>query len=170
LLFHERTAVGGGSPYASGYRPWSQGDASGLIDDARRTGQLADVRVREDIGEARAMTLVRDQLIHRISVGVRTGALPPAASSVIRLFRGEAENLLSDTALRVAGAAAATGDGPTHPGVGAAGQEYLSRQASSLAGGTSEISRNVISERLLGMPREPAADQGIPFNQIRQGH
>jgi hypothetical protein len=43
------------------------------------------------------------------------------------------------------------------------------RQSSTLAGGSTEMSRNVLSERLLGMPREHAADRGVPFNEIQRG-
>jgi alkylation response protein AidB-like acyl-CoA dehydrogenase len=168
-LFHERAAVGGGSPYASGERPWLGGDALDLLGLARRTGQLADPRVREDIGEARAMKLVRDQLIARVADGIASGALPTPASSLIRLFRAEAEWLQADAALRIVGAAAVTGGPSGELGLGQTGHDYLYRQASSIAGGTTEISRNVISERLLGMPREAVADRDVPFNQIKQG-
>ncbi|MDN2502777.1 acyl-CoA dehydrogenase, partial [Nocardia nova] len=55
------------------------------------------------------------------------------------------------------------------PGLGRAGQEYLYRQAWSLAGGSTEMARNIISERVLGMPREDAADRDVPFDQVRRG-
>jgi hypothetical protein len=43
------------------------------------------------------------------------------------------------------------------------------RQASCLGGGSTEMARNIISERILGMPREFAGDRDIPFSQVRQG-
>jgi len=49
------------------------------------------------------------------------------------------------------------------------GVSFLMRQAGSLGGGSTEMSRNIISERVLGMPREFAADRDVPFSQVRQG-
>ena len=46
---------------------------------------------------------------------------------------------------------------------------FIMRQASCLGGGSTEMARNIISERILGMPREYAADRDIPFSQVRQG-
>ena len=47
------------------------------------------------------------------------------------------------------------------------GTRFVGRQAAEMGGGTTEMQRNLISERLLQMPRELAADRGIPFNQVR---
>jgi alkylation response protein AidB-like acyl-CoA dehydrogenase len=168
-LFHERNAVGGGSPFFSGVRPGFGDDAVDLTEVARRTGQFDDPRVREDIGEARAMRIVRDQLIARVSKAISTQAMPSQAGSIIRLFHANTSHRHHDLAVRIAGAAAVTGGPGDEQALGAIGQDYLFRQASAMGGGTTEIARNVISERVLGMPREHAPDQGVPFNQVKQG-
>ncbi len=49
---------------------------------------------------------------------------------------------------------------------GQAGIAYLMRQAACIGGGTTEMSRNVISERVLGMPRERTVDKEMPFRDV----
>jgi alkylation response protein AidB-like acyl-CoA dehydrogenase len=72
---------------------------------------------------------------------------------------------LASIALEIAGdrAVAWTDDDPT----GDLGVAYLGRQGSSIGGGTTEITRNIISERVLGMPRERAEDLDCPFREVR---
>jgi hypothetical protein len=48
------------------------------------------------------------------------------------------------------------------------GLGYVIRQASCIGGGTTEMARNVVAERLLGMPREQRADTG-PFRDVPRG-
>jgi hypothetical protein len=43
---------------------------------------------------------------------------------------------------------------------------FLMRQAGSIGGGTTEMARNVISERVLGMPRERRLDKDVPFRDV----
>ena len=54
------------------------------------------------------------------------------------------------------------GDLAGHKGI-----EFLMRQGGSLGGGSNEMQRNIISERVLGMPREYAADKDRPFDEVR---
>jgi hypothetical protein len=68
-------------------------------------------------------------------------------------------------ALAIAGSSAAAWHEGDH--AGHAGTRFVGRQAAEIGGGTTEMQRNIISERMLQMPREFAADRGIPFNEVR---
>ncbi len=164
-LFHERTAVSGGSPYVSGPagRARRGPGTSSLIDLVRASGLADDVRARELVAEAHAIGRVQQQLIERITAGIRSEQLPPPSAAIGRLFGGESGSRLAEIGVEVPGSPAAAGDSVD------VGTAFLMRQAGSLGGGSTEMARNIISERILGMPREHAADRDVPFNQVRQG-
>jgi alkylation response protein AidB-like acyl-CoA dehydrogenase len=163
-LFHERTAVGGGSPYTSGTGTGRTSQPRpDLVQIARATGRTDDPRVREMLGEGHALKKVHEQLIRRVGIGLETGRMPSPAASIMRLFHAETDWRVDDLALQIAGALAVSGEG-----VGRVGDNFLMRQGASLGGGSTEMSRNIISERILGMPREYAADRDVPFSQVKR--
>jgi alkylation response protein AidB-like acyl-CoA dehydrogenase len=165
-MYHERRAMGNGSEFSSGLG--SEGPQMMPIDYselARRTGQADDGRVREMGGRALVHRAVSEQLSGHVYRGVRDGTLPPAAGSIIRLFTAETHNLELDTALAIAGTQAVVGEDTDLLNLG---MRYLSRQTANLGGGTTEMARNVIGERVLNFPREYAADRGVPFSQVRR--
>jgi alkylation response protein AidB-like acyl-CoA dehydrogenase len=169
-LFHERRAVGGGSEFASGTGAENANemppDHVGL---AERAGQGDDPAVQNLAGRALVRRIVKDQLIDHVGTAIGNGTLPPNAGTLIRLFHAETTELEVDTALAIAGTAGVVDEGGELSDLLDIGVRYLSRQTGSLGGGSSEMARNVISERILGFPRELAADKGVPFNQVKRG-
>ena len=164
-LYHERRAVGGGSEFASGTGAENaQENPPDYVALIRAIGQAAGERVREKAGRALVHRALRDQLNDHVYRGVLDGSLPPAAGSLVRLYHAESIELEVDTALQIA-ASAGVVDGPAEQL--AVGERYLSRQTAALGGGSTEMARNVIGERVLGFPREFAADRGVPFNKVK---
>ncbi|HYY01901.1 MAG TPA: acyl-CoA dehydrogenase family protein, partial [Mycobacterium sp.] len=166
-LYHERRAVGMGSEFASG--SGSEGGRTTPVNYARlaaTTGQSDNERVRQIAGRALVHRAVSDQLGAHIFRSVNDGSLPPAAGTILRLFHAETVTLEMDTGLAITGTAGVVGA----DGAGLeTGLRYLARQAVCIGGGTSELARNVIGERVLNFPREYAADRGVPFNQVKHG-
>jgi alkylation response protein AidB-like acyl-CoA dehydrogenase len=167
LLGHERNSMGGGSPYVSGPSraavPSAQIDLPELVRSRKLAG---DPRVRQLVAEARVLDLVQDHTSRRVASAMSSGRLPGTAGALIRLMGARNGVRRSDIALELAGIGA--GVWAEGARTGQVGIRYLARQGAELGGGSTEIQRNIISERVLGMPREPAADRGVPFNQVRR--
>jgi alkylation response protein AidB-like acyl-CoA dehydrogenase len=166
LLFHERNAVGGASPYSSGMRiSESRGPRRSLVELARQMGKTDDSRVRQMVGEAHANSIVQGQLIERVTLGIEKGAMPGPAGSLLRLATAVTHVREVDIALDIAGTSAVT----WKPGetTGDAGVAYIFRQGLCLGGGSNEMQRNIISERVLAMPRDRGEDRDLPFSEVR---
>jgi alkylation response protein AidB-like acyl-CoA dehydrogenase len=134
---------------------------------ARDAGRLDDPVARDLIGEARALTLVRQQLPKRLEEAIKAGAINDQAAAIARLFGGMVSTRLNTIAFELAGPAGVTWDDADGATAGI-GTDFLIRQVATIAGGTVEMARNVISERVLGMPRERTLDRDIPFREVQR--
>ena len=174
LLAHERTAAG----------QTRRGDVSlELFDLARRQGLADDAAVRQHLAEVYVLAALETPLLQRVMASARTGRLPASAGALVKLYRAHKAQRTGEVGLAIAGAGGvawpAGGAGRAAPPDDAAGDgqagddgsrramDYVNSRARSIAGGTNEMQRNVIGERLLGLPREPAADRDVPFSQVR---
>lgn len=120
-----------------------------LVTTARANGMIKDDRIADQLSQMRAeVAALRAMTYRNISEVVRTGQPGPEAS-VIRLFTAELGQRLERMAVLLMGEDLidfAYGDDN-------AVQDYLRGFASTIAGGTAQIQRDIIGERLLGLPK-----------------
>jgi alkylation response protein AidB-like acyl-CoA dehydrogenase len=114
--------------------------------------------MRQKLVELHTRQQVLRYLGYRTRTAVAAGkALGPEAS-VAKLMNGKRGTDLAELALHVAGAGGMlAGPGADAPDGGRWADTVLSSRASRIGGGTDEVQRNVIAERVLGLPREPRA-------------
>jgi alkylation response protein AidB-like acyl-CoA dehydrogenase len=133
MLSSERALIGGRS-LDGGAALWSIAVERGL------TG---DTAVRELIGRVHAA--------ERVLALLNAGTHPP---SVAKLLVADYRRRLAEAALRLSGSAGLL-DGPDAPAGGHWQRELLNAPQYRIAGGTDQIQRNIIGERVLCLPREP---------------
>jgi alkylation response protein AidB-like acyl-CoA dehydrogenase len=172
LLVHERMAVGGGSPYTAGRSSRHEvgDDGAELVALIRSRGLEGDRHARQLLAEAGVRSMVRSALVERVTAGMASGDMPGSAGSVIKLYGAETAVRRAEIGLELAGEDAVAWRADTETAGARSGRHSLGRQGAALGGGSNEIQRNIISERLLGMPREAAADRDIPYRDVRRGN
>jgi alkylation response protein AidB-like acyl-CoA dehydrogenase len=126
-----------------------------LIKTCARRGVIDDPVVRQRLVqtwiEVEIFRLHNDRTLTRLSRGEELGA----ESSIVKLWWAGVSQRVYETATAVLGADALLGSEDAHAlDRGCWAHELLATRANSIQGGTSEIQRNIIGERLLGLPRE----------------
>ena len=168
-MFHEKNAMGGDSPYVTGtFHAGAPADAGDPIAElALATGRADDDRTRELVGEAHTLAAARSALADRVTVGMRAGVFPENSAALGRLIGGVVQVRTTTIALDLAGAqgAASRPDDPWAE----EGFNYLERQVAAIGGGTTEMARNNIAEKVLKMPREISHDKNMPFRDVPKG-
>lgn len=166
-LFHERRTMGGASEFSSGIEEFPDSNRRiDFVSVARDRGQADDRLTRLRLGRAFARWVVNDQLVGHVSAKMACGDLPDAAGSIVRVSGAQAEQLGNDVGVAIAGSGVVVGDASDSYEQSKLSENLLARQVISIGGGTTEMALNVIAERVLGMPREPAADRGIAFKDV----
>jgi alkylation response protein AidB-like acyl-CoA dehydrogenase len=165
-MFHERMLLN--SPFVTlpTGTPRGGNARTSLLGVAEEAGRLDDPVVRDLLGEARMLDVVGTELQRRLGEGIATGTLSSHASGIGRLFSGTMATRRTTIAFEIAGGAGAVWGDDDDAELTACGNNFLLRQVAQIGGGTTEMARNVISERVLGMPRERTLDRDVAFREV----
>ena len=136
-----------------------------LVSLARRRGLDQDQGVRRQIGGMHAAGEVQKLVAVRVSNGIAAGKMRAGYGSLLKLGNDILTQRRAELGLRLAGSRGVTW-APGEDDTDEWSNAFLSSRSASIAGGTDEIQRNNVSERVLDLPREPAFDRDIPFNQV----
>ncbi len=163
-LMNERYAIGVGGNRGSSLNP--------LFRLARKTdlhGKPAfeDPNVRQDL----AKTYIHGKLLqltgYRSLTKISKGGIPGPEGSAMKLVGTRLASEVADTAQQILGLHGALIGDPA-PDAGQWAGIWLAAPGIHLAGGTDEIMRNIIGERVLGLPKEPSVDKDLPFREVKK--
>jgi alkylation response protein AidB-like acyl-CoA dehydrogenase len=143
--------------------------AGRLVELAERAGRRADPLVRQAIVRLLAEERIRDWTNQRVRAGLRAGRSPGPESSIGKVHQGELNQRIQALAVDLLGAAAIAW--PAGAGGYAGDLPYevrglLRSRANTIEGGTTEVNRTILGERVLGLPREPDPYAGVPWREV----
>ncbi len=165
-LMNERLAVGGS--YGPDYKEVFEfarsinsptGDEPLIKNEAFRQ-KLADWIVRAEgykLAKFRTMT------------ALSKGQTPGPESSIGKVINANQMMDIANAAIEAQDHYGIISDGDLAPLEGAFHQSYMFAPGLRIAGGTDEILKNIIAERVLGLPQEPRADKGVAFKDLPTG-
>jgi alkylation response protein AidB-like acyl-CoA dehydrogenase len=165
-LAYERSVMGEG---ARGPRSGvaEAKDEEPLIALAREAGVLGDPVVRQEIAKVIAYKRLNALNNARAKADLAQGA----SASIMSLGKLAMSRILHEEArvrTMILGAGSLL-EGKDYPRAEDANFLTLNAYFTSIGGGTDQIQRNIIGERVLGLPKEPEVDRDVPFREVKGG-
>src|SRR5215468_2124588 len=165
-LMNERHSIGGGGAGGPDFT-----DLLALAEETTVGGRRAidDDAVRQRLARFYVRLKGLQYTGYRTQTALSRGQTPGPESSIGKLVGAPLRQDMASFAIDLQGVAGAMSDRERAPDEGAWQQMYLGAPGLRLAGGTDEILRNIIAERVLGLPPEIRADKGIAFKDVPTG-
>ncbi|HUR76624.1 MAG TPA: acyl-CoA dehydrogenase family protein [Acidimicrobiales bacterium] len=166
-LMNERVALSGEGSVSGG------NTGGGPIDELIRQAKAKGLWDADPVLRGKLVHLAIEGRVNKITnlraAAARTGGKRPGPEgSITKLFQAEYNKRLQSLAMDMLGASA-TAWGADDAANASAVRGFLRSRANTIEGGTSEIMRNSLGERVLGLPKEPATDREIPWTDIPRG-
>src|SRR5205085_9318606 len=152
-LMNERVAIG------SGGGGGGRGSVHQAILLAQQRGVNRDPRVRQQLADLYTKTRIQKFLSMRTLTAASKGKIPGPEGSIGKLFGARIMTQLGELTISLAGAAAVAGDLRFS-------QTTLAAPAGHIAGGSDEVMKNILGERVLGLPGEPRPDKGVAWRDV----
>ncbi len=163
MLAFERQTLG-----AMGGSGRARGGFTGLVAAARARGTAGQPEVRQQLAALRARQLVLRYLGRYLQAQAAANRGSGGEAAVLKLVMAKLVQDTAAVAVGIAGPSAIAWDDDSAHGAHWCAQLCNARSA-SIGGGTDEILKSVIAERVLGLPREMEVDVDVPFRSIMVG-
>jgi len=158
VMSNESAMIGGGAGAARGTYP-------NLLRLAQIYGRTDDPVVRQALVDAYTRDRVLGWMGDRILTAVRRREKPPVDPSILKIYISENRARSGDLCANLAGASGLLADDDVTRWISA---EVVGRYSVSIGGGTTEVQKNNLAERALGLPREPGYDRETPWSALRR--
>ena len=155
-LTAERSAIAGGGMVQFGE----------ILLLAREMGRTQEPVVRQDLARLHTLFQITRFLGYRVQTAVSQGHVPGPESSVLKLHISRQYEEGGDVLQMLMGAAG-TLIGEDAPFGGFFQGVFLSQWAPRIGGGTDQVQRNIVGERVLGLPAEPRPDKAASFREVQ---
>jgi alkylation response protein AidB-like acyl-CoA dehydrogenase len=185
-LHFERTGIGAGGAHAGFPNPGRKGGMLGrragdaareeppnakltvgypdVVELAQKLGRTTDPSIRQDLARLYAYTETGRWNAQRGKAEAQQGG-GGSVASIGKLSQTRIVKLAAKLGIDLVGAhGLLAGDDGVE--CGAFAEAFVFSPASSIYGGTDEIQRNIVAERSLGLPREPAPDRDRPYGEV----
>ncbi len=161
MLMYERFAIGAsGSQAMTGRTGIAQ-----LIEEAQRRGRSSDPVIRDALAGLYIRERIQTFIGMRIREAAEAGRSPGAEASIAKLNTAMLARQAADLGIAIAGL-----QGQAWYCTDKDGSQWANGVVSSpgmgIAGGTNEVQRNIIGERVLGLPKEPDPYKGQPWEAV----
>jgi alkylation response protein AidB-like acyl-CoA dehydrogenase len=163
MLMYERVAIGAGQQGGIRYEL-----ADAMIQAARRRGVIDDPVIRQDLMRLYSAEVCQSLVSAGASARVKAGRAPGPGGPLGKLAGARLAAMSRGVGLAIQGAGGIAWEADDEHGGRWAGLA-LKSFAASIAGGTDEIQKNIVGDRVLGLPREPSVDRNVPFKHLTLG-